>query len=326
MELNEENLYKEYIEKKQTVKDVSNIFNVSESIIKRRLQKYNIHKDRKEIFRQSKSKLEKTMIEKYGTVSAMKNPEIKEKMRKNSLNKYGVEYPTQSNIVKEKIKKTNREKYGFDYGLQNKEVINKRKKTCIEKYGVDNPAKSKKIQEKMRQTSQKKYGIDNPGGLPEFVQKGKETNIRKYGVNYTGKLREFRIKSVKSSKSIKSKINGKRFDSSYERDVYDYCLKNDIKIEDIQIPIEYEYKNKKHITFIDFKINGKLIECKGYHLLRGIFDSENFVPIISKIELYEKNNIILITDKRGVKYIKTKEYKIKVLDIKDFFKDELFKK
>ena len=51
MELNKDNLYNEYIVKKQTVEDVSKIFNVSIDVIKRRLKKYDIHKDRKEIFR-----------------------------------------------------------------------------------------------------------------------------------------------------------------------------------------------------------------------------------------------------------------------------------
>ena len=123
------------------------------------------------------------------------------------------------------------------------------------------------------------------------------------------------------SKSNRSKIDGNRFDSSYERDFYDYCLTNGIEVEDKQIPIEYEYEKKKHTTFIDFKVNDKLIECKGGHLLQGIFDYALGVPIEEKLKIYEKYNVILITDKKGINIIKKCPIHLIVEDIENFRKN-----
>lgn len=320
MELNKENLYKEYIEKKQNIEEVAKIFNVTRDIIKKRLKKFNIHKNRKDIFLQAKSNYDKTMLQKYGTTSPIKNKSIKEKIKQTTLKKYGTEFVTRCPEIKEKIKQTNLKKYGVKYGLQNENIKAKSKKTCLEKYGVDNPAKSEVIKEKMRRTNNKKYGVENPGGLPQFINKGKQTNFKKYGVDYTGRLKEFRTKNVRSSKSNRSRIDGKRFDSSYERDFYDYCLNNNYKIDDMQIPIEYEYDGKKHITFIDFKVNGKLIECKGGHLLKGIFDYALNVPIEKKLEIYKENNVMIITDKTGIDIVRKYSKNIIIEDIENFRK------
>lgn len=318
MELNKENLFKEYIEKKQNVKTVAKIFNVTENVIKKRLSKFNIHKDRKEIFFQAKSAYDKTMLERYGTTSPIKNEQIKNKIKNTCIERYGVEYATKLESVKEKIKQTNIKKYGTGCTLQNKEIKEKSKQTILKKYGVDNVAKSEIIKEKMKKTNNKKYGVDNPGGLPQFIKKGEQTSLQKYGVDYTGRLKEFRIKAVKGAKSNRSKINGKRFDSSYERDFYDYCLRNNIIINGTQIPIEYEYNGIKHVTFIDFNVNGKLVECKGGHLLKGIFDYAIDVPIEKKLEIYEKNNVILITDKKGINIMKKYSKNIIVENIEKF--------
>lgn len=318
MELNKENLYKEYIKKKQNIETVAKIFGVTQNVIRKGLKKFNIHKDRKDIFFQAKDAYDKTMIEKYGTTSPIKNKAIKEKIRQTTIQRYGTEFVTRCPEIKKKIKQTNLKKYGVECGLQNENIKAKSRITWLNKYGVDNPAKSKVVQDKMRKTSNKKYGVDNPGGLHEFIEKGVQTNLKKYGVDYTGRLKEFRIKNVRTSKSNRSKIDGRRFDSSYERDFYDYCLKNNIKIEDMQIPINYEYNKKKHITFIDFKVNGKFIECKGSHLLKGIFDYSIDVPVEKKLEIYKENNVIIITDKKGIDIVRKYSKDIIVEDIKHF--------
>lgn len=321
MELNSENLYREYIEKKQNIENVAKIFGVTKDIIKKRLKKFNIHKSRRDIFFQAKTAYDKTMLERYGTTSPIKNEYIKNKIKETCKEKYGVEYVTQSKKIMDKIKQTNLNKYGCEYGLQNEKIKEKSKKTIIRKYGVDNVAKNEIIKKKMRETNLKRYGVKNPGGLIESIKKGEQTKLKKYGNEYTARLREFRIKEVKSAKSNRSKIDGSRFDSSYERDFYDYCLRNGIEVEDKQIPIEYEYEKKKHTTFIDFKVNDKLIECKGGHLLQGIFDYALGVPIEEKLKIYEKYNVILITDKKGINIIKKYPIHLIVEDIENFRKN-----
>lgn len=84
--------------------------------------------------------------------------------------------------------------------------------------------------------------------------------------------------------------------------MYDYCLNHKLDFEYQPLSIPYTYKDKSHRTIIDFKINGKLYECKGSHLLKGCFDYAH-VPIAMKLKLYAENNITIITDSIGVEYL-----------------------
>lgn len=199
MELNKENLFNEYIIKKQNVQTVACIFNVSTSAIKRRLKKFNIHKDRKEIFEQSKDKYCKTMLERYGTVSPTKNKEIMEKVKETNLKRYGVEFIPQSKIYIEKVKKTNLKKYGVEWVLQSNAIKEKSKNTILKKYGVDNPAKSEIVKNKMRLTCQKRYGVNNAGGTLESIKKARETMKKKYGVEFSVHSEKFIEKMKKTS-------------------------------------------------------------------------------------------------------------------------------
>lgn len=95
--------------------------------------------------------------------------------------------------------------------------------------------------------------------------------------------------------------DNKIFDSKYEVIVYEFCQRNHIPLQ-TQIPIEFEYNGKLHITFIDFKINDILFECKGGHLLKDLFGKQP-IPIEKKLEIYKQNHVILITDKLGAEII-----------------------
>ena len=86
----------------------------------------------------------------------------------------------------------------------------------------------------------------------------------------------------------------------------------------MQVPLEYNYKGKKHITFIDFKINNKLIECKGGHLLEGVFDNLGFVPIEIKMKIYLENEVMIVTDEKGIASVKKYSNQIIVQNIKTF--------
>ena len=110
MQINKEQLFDEYIIKKQNIETVAKVFNTSRDIIKRKLKKYNIHKDRRDIFFQAKEAYDKTMLERYGTTSPIKNEQIKEKINNTVKEKYGVSHISQSLIAKEKTKKTNLER------------------------------------------------------------------------------------------------------------------------------------------------------------------------------------------------------------------------
>lgn len=95
--------------------------------------------------------------------------------------------------------------------------------------------------------------------------------------------------------------DGKHFDSNYEVIVYEFCNRNNIPLQ-TQIPIKFNYNNKEHITFIDFKIGDYLFECKSGHLLLDVFGKQP-IPIEVKLDVYAKNKVILITDKLGSQII-----------------------
>lgn len=210
------------------------------------------------------------------------------------------------------------DRYGDVVPMRVKELKRKIEETNKARYGATSPLKNLSVREKIKRTNLKKYGSKVSASSKQVREKIKQTNIKKYGVENSGNLKKFRIKAIKSAKSNRSKIDGTRFDSSYERDFYDYCLRNKIKIEDKQVPIEYEYKKKKHTTFIDFKVNDKLIECKGGHLLQGIFDYALGVPIEEKLKIYEKYNVILITDKKGIRILEEYPINLIIKNIDDF--------
>lgn len=81
----------------------------NESSNKTFLLKYGSHPMKTEA---TKSKLKKSIIDKYGVDSLMKVEEVKEKIKETNLKRYGVYHAMQSNIIKDKVKKTNFEKYG----------------------------------------------------------------------------------------------------------------------------------------------------------------------------------------------------------------------
>lgn len=266
-----------------------------------------------------KERIEKTNIIKYGVENCFKNKEVQEKRKTTMRKKYGVDTPWKSKEIKKKQENTMKSRYGEVIPMKVKSIKEKIEETNRQRYGTKTPLESEYIRKKIKQTNLNRYGVETAIASEYIKEKIKKTNLKKYGVINPGNLRKFRIKAVKSSKSKLSKIDKiSRFDSSYERDLYDYCLTNNIKIDDMQIPIKYEYKGIEHTTFIDFKIEGQLVECKGGHLLEGIYDYALNVPIQKKLEIYRDNKVKLITDKRGIKALQRYQIQLIVEDIQHF--------
>ena len=119
--ISEDELYNLYIIKNLSISEISNIFNVSEVAIYKRIKKYGIKKS----LEKSKEKRIQTYLERYGCENPAQNTKIQEKIKQTNLTKYGCEYVSQSKEIKEKIKHTNLEKYGCEYGVQANEVKEK---------------------------------------------------------------------------------------------------------------------------------------------------------------------------------------------------------
>lgn len=289
--------------------DTQKYFSLTNKEFTTLLKFYNIHKSQKDIkklLKQTcierygvdnpqkcntiKNKTRQTCLDKYGVTCVLKNDNIKNSIAKTNLSRYGTKNVFASKIIKDKIESTVLSRYGvkhtsqsnimkvkaantklYRYGSSTYNNRDKAKQTCIERYSVKVPAQNKDIQSKMKQTCIENFGVDNPSKSREIAQK--RANTRKSFVA----------------------IDGTHLDSSWEVLVYNYCIRNNIDIER-NIPIKYQYNNKDHVTFIDFKIDGILFEIKGAHLLKGCFDYKLDVPIEVKLNIYKANNVILITN------------------------------
>lgn len=149
---------------------------------------------------------------------------------------------------------------------------------------------------------------------PETIEKIKQTKVQRYGKNYGHKVWQkanktyqertgyshpiYNIETHYKRANTRSKIaakDGKKFDSQYECQIYNFLLDiPGIQIHS-QIPVDFQYNGNPHKTWIDFKINDKLIEVKGEHLLSGVYDKIG-IPISTKLNVYNDNKVIVITN------------------------------
>lgn len=210
------------------------------------------------------------------------------KTKYTKLDKYGDENYNN----RDKYKETCLSKYGVDCYCKTKEFIDKRKDTYLQNYGVDSPAKSEIVRKKMQDTCFERYGVTHNWASKDKKLNGKATMFSKYGDEQPLRLKQFIQKISKSRRCVAT--DGTELDSHYELYVYEWCLKNNKKVER-NIPIKYEFNGNIHTTFIDFKIDNRLYEVKGGHLLSGIYDYVG-VPISIKLQIYRDNNVTIITD------------------------------
>lgn len=142
---------------------------------------YNNHNNKKLSF--GSEEFNRIMLNKYGTIHALKLEESKIKLKQTSLKNHGVDHPTKSNEIKQKIKQTKNEKYG-DENYNNKNQI---KETNITRYGVDAFFKSEEFKRVSSKTCIERYGVEFTSQIPEAIEKRKATNVFKYGVESASK-------------------------------------------------------------------------------------------------------------------------------------------
>lgn len=236
-----------------------------------------------------------TNVERYGVEHPAQSADVKETFRWTCQKRYGSDSPFESEGVQKKIHKVNQQRYG-GHPMSNVDVRERQKQTCIDRYG-GYTLQSPELRKRVEETCIERYGTPHPSQSDIVKAKVVETNMNKYGVPYTSQLPEIHRKSaITRSKHVAE--DGTHVDSEYELLVYNFCLRNNIPFEYQPTSIEYEHSGIHHSTTIDFKIGGMLFECKGGHLLQGCFEHAH-VPIGVKLDVYRKNQVILITDRLG---------------------------
>jgi hypothetical protein len=222
-------------------------------------------------------KVQKSMFEKYGSISAFGNKNIikksketmllrygkehftnSEKTKQTCLEKYGVENPYQIKETKEKIRQTNLKNRGVTSPMQSKEVREKSKQTCLEKYGVECSLQNKEINEKRKKTMIERYGVEYSAQNKWIREKQINTNKNKYGENF------FKIFLEKSKKTRKDKYGNENYNN---REKYKKtCLK--------KYGVEYSLQSSK------IKEKGKNTCLKKY----GVEHPSQYKEIHDKIQ------------------------------------------
>lgn len=239
---------------------------------------------------------------------------IKERISKEILYNY---YIIGDHTYEETYKHFGLSEWVFDRLLKEYSINKDKKLSCLK--GLQTKYKkagSKEEYFKNLDKNRKINIIDKYGSLDAYYQqvvdKMQETIYNKYKVVNTSALREIAIKRSETRAKCKS-FDGTSFDSNWEKDIYEYCLRNNIPIKKGP-SIKFKYNNKTYSTSIDFEIDGVLMEVKGSHLLSGCFDYRKYaIPITEKLKVYRENNVILITnsasknlfkDSNGLRYDK----------------------
>ena len=144
---------------------------------------------------------------------SQKSEETRKKIEKSSMEKYGTRLPQLSKVVKEKISETKKLK-----SLKENELINeKRKQTCIKKYGTnfasENSDIKKKISDSLRsrslsekeltkektiKTNIERYGVEYPIQSDKIKEIMKKRNNEKYGCDWLLQNENIREKSRKT--------------------------------------------------------------------------------------------------------------------------------
>ena len=201
---------------------------------------------------ETKEKLRKTNIQKYGVANPNQCKEIQEKKRKTCLEKYGVTNPQQSKAVQEKTQQTNLDRYGVKHPYQSEEIRNKGEQTTFEHYGVYHALQSDTVKEKYRETCKNNFGVDNPSQSEEIKTKRENVFLKNYGVKSpflsediqekirNTNLEKYGVDNPLSSEEIQQKIAKTNLEK--------YGVANPSQNKEIQ-------KKKENTTFTHYGVN-----------------------------------------------------------------------
>ena len=189
---------------------------------------------------------------KYCSVKCSRNSdETKDKIIKTNIKRYGTGCALSSDICKAKVRQTFVKKYGVENPYQSEEIKKKIRQTCIRKYGVDNFTKTQEYKDymkslgdipkiKAKETYRRKYGVDNFTKTQEYLEKSRETCIERYGIDSYMKTKECQ------EKRHTTMSNNNTFSTSkIEVDFKRWLDKNNIKYI-------YQYRSEKYPFNCDF--------------------------------------------------------------------------
>jgi len=174
--------------------------------------------------------------------------------------------------------------------------FNKTKIKYMMNHGVDNIQTLESVKNKIKETNLEKYGCEYTLQSEKIKNKIKNTLLKRYGVDHPMKNEDIFNRAQKSSyKHINYKNTKLHYQGSYELDFIEYCIKNEINIENGPT-IKYVLGSKDRNYFSDFFIPEKnlIVEVKSTYTFNDDYE-EN----LAKKEYSIKSgfNFIFIIDK-----------------------------
>ena len=250
---------------------------------------------------ETKEKLRKTNIQKYGVANPNQCKEIQEKKRKTCLEKYGVTNPQQSKAIQEKTQQTNLDRYGVKHPYQSEEIRKKGEQTTFEHYGVYHALQSDTIKEKYRETCKNNFGVDNPSQSEEIKTKRENVFLKNYGV-----------KSPFLSEDIQEKIRNTNLEK--------YGVNNPLSSEEIQQKIAKTNLEKYGVAnpFASEEIRNKVKETNVAKYGTEWYSQSTIARMEHRTQYWDKFNLLLKA--KHIEPLFTKEEYINALGIPLQFK------
>lgn len=245
----------------------------------------------------------------------------KDKLKKTNLEKWGVDHYSKTQEYKEKVKSTSLEKWGVDNYSKTKEYIDKSKHTYLKKWGVDNYTKTDEYLEKSKNTSLQNWGVEFPIQSDIIKDKIRKTNLKKHGSTHifgSKNYRDLNFKIANHPNYIKFSNGYNYFNCDCEKnhtfkistDDFYGRIKSNNKLCTYCYPISSSSSIKEDMLFqyINSIYNSKII--RNYRISR--LEIDIFLPQISIG--FEFNGLWWHSDK-----YKNKEYHLKKTN---FFKEK----
>ncbi len=200
------------------------------------------------------------------------------------------------------------------YGHVSYSSTNKYKQKMFERFGVDNISQLQSVKDKKVKKSLEKFGVEHIFQSENFKIKSKITWMENYGVDNPTKNKEIYEKAQATAyKTIKYKDTDLKYQGSYELDFIEYCISNNIHIENGP-SIQYYMDGKNRMYHSDFYLSkyNLIVEVKSTYTYNDDYDENilkrqfsiesgyNFLFIIDKDykefekiinDIYEKENI-----------------------------------
>jgi len=138
---------------------------------------------------ESREKMKKTVMDRYGVENIMhheesknrmveslntsiskRGDEILEKRRSTCIERYGAESHMHVPEIAKKVQESHLKRTGYRSPLQNPQSILKYMQTCMDRYGVENPYTDREIRDKARQTHFERYGVTHPNQREDLTK------------------------------------------------------------------------------------------------------------------------------------------------------------